>query len=165
MFVLPEKRKRSVCEKTHRHFDASGRLPADFHVEEHDWVGHDDDFDSKKKECDFFVTTSRRSFPLPEPKKCPDKKTHTRKQNTHKKMHKKSSSLQHVQKSSLQSNKKKRGKTHTLCVPLLSMLQSAAGCFSRALHRSGDHTIDSLLHNETMRPERFLFFSVIKPSG
>ena len=49
--VLPE-RERNKKEKeyeTHRHFDASGRLPADFHVEEHDWVGHDDDFDSKKK--------------------------------------------------------------------------------------------------------------------
>ena len=44
------KKGKGVCEKTHRHFDASGRLPADFHVEEHDWVGHDDDFDSKKKE-------------------------------------------------------------------------------------------------------------------
>ena len=49
--VLPERernKKEKECE-THRHFDASGRLPADFHVEEHDWVGHDDDFDSKKK--------------------------------------------------------------------------------------------------------------------
>ena len=46
----PHERKSSKSEKTfffstttHRHFDASGRLPADFHVEEHDWVGHDDD--------------------------------------------------------------------------------------------------------------------------
>ena len=44
-----EEERKSKSEKTfffpttHRHFDASGRLPADFHVEEHDWVGHDDD--------------------------------------------------------------------------------------------------------------------------
>ena len=48
--VFFPRKGKGVREKTHRHFDASGRLPADFHVEEHDWVGHDDDFDSKKKE-------------------------------------------------------------------------------------------------------------------
>ena len=49
-FLCSRERKKKEKEyKTHRHFDASGRLPADFHVEEHDWVGHDDDFDSKKK--------------------------------------------------------------------------------------------------------------------
>ena len=101
-------------EKTHRHFDASGRLPADFHVEEHDWVGHDDDFDSKKKECDFFVTTSRRSFPLPEPKKCPDTKKHTRENKTHTKNAQKKPLLSNVQKSSLQKSNKKKGAKRTL---------------------------------------------------
>ena len=41
--VFFPRKGKGVREKTHRHFDASGRLPADFHVEEHDWVGHDDD--------------------------------------------------------------------------------------------------------------------------
>ena len=42
--VFPRERNKKEKEyETHRHFDASGRLPADFHVEEHDWVGHDDD--------------------------------------------------------------------------------------------------------------------------
>ena len=67
--VFFPRKGKGVREKTHRHFDASGRLPADFHVEEHDWVGHDDDFDSKKKkECDFFCDDDKKdagqSFPL-----------------------------------------------------------------------------------------------------
>ena len=50
--VFFPRKGKGVREKTHRHFDASGRLPADFHVEEHDWVGHDVDFyaNSKRKE-------------------------------------------------------------------------------------------------------------------
>ena len=59
--VFPREREREKthtkkgkgARDAHRHFDASGRLPADFHVEEHDWVGHDVDLYanySKRKE-------------------------------------------------------------------------------------------------------------------
>ena len=72
MVFFPRERERNKkekeCEKTHRHFDASGRLPADFHVEEHDWVGHDDDdflrVRFSKKKMRLFETTELSRFPF-----------------------------------------------------------------------------------------------------
>ena len=66
-----EEERKSKSEKTfffpttHRHFDASGRLPADFHVEEHDWVGHDDDvFACAIQRKNAKIRRRRNSFPL-----------------------------------------------------------------------------------------------------
>ena len=66
--IIARKKKRFFSTTTHRHFDASGRLPADFHVEEHDWVGHDDDdflrVRFSKKKCEKFETTELSRFPF-----------------------------------------------------------------------------------------------------
>ena len=78
---FPRERERNKKEKeceTHRHFDASGRLPADFHVEEHDWVGHDDDF-VRFKEKNAAISTTELVSPWPCQKGTKKCRQHTKK--------------------------------------------------------------------------------------
>ena len=80
--VFFPRKGKGVREKTHRHFDASGRLPADFHVEEHDWVGHDDFARFKEKNA---IRRRWNSFPLfvkKERKSADNFNTHKNKCNT-----------------------------------------------------------------------------------
>ena len=140
--VFFPRKGKGVREKTHRHFDASGRLPADFHVEEHDWVGHDDDW-FKEKIMRFFCDDFDGRFPSQNRKSAPTKK-HTRENKHTQKMHKKS--LSPTSKSPLSKVIKKKGQNAHFMRS--SIINASKCCWMLLLARSasllGDHMRSTL---------------------